>query len=128
MNKDKLYFEKHSCGELLHRSSFFREFQQSQYETLEKYTKFSELFYSADVEARKQRFGTQTFCTSDSANRRIWVWRLGLPSGIIWILTGKNGRGTSYEYYTTDDKIEQLVKELIYVIMAADYEQATGTA
>lgn len=45
----------------------------------------------------KDIFGKQDFCLTDSESRRIWVWKISLPSGYLWISTDSNEKGTGYE-------------------------------
>lgn len=76
------------------------------------YSDFSTKFFSADIKWRKELLGKQDFCTSDSANRRLYVWKRELQNSTIWIISGGNGRGTSYEWYS-DKPLDDVLYEIL---------------
>lgn len=102
MNRHKVYFEKNSQGQFLYMDHTMADWTRQFYETRESHSKFTKLLQE-NIKEFKRIFGRQNFCTSDSENRRLYVWRLPLKSGDLWLLSGGNGRGTSYEWNPTGD-------------------------
>lgn len=106
MNKEKKYFEEHSKGEFIYQSDKValitnNLINASQGEPeFKPYSDYSTKFFSSDIKWRKELLGKHDFCTSDSANRRLYVWKRELQNSTIWIISGGNGRGTSYEWYS----------------------------
>lgn len=117
MKADKKFFEEHSVGNPLYSMSHGGLFQvlcsNLIAHDIESYERLSTSFFSDDIKGRKETLGKQTFCTSDSCNRRLYVWRIDLEHGILWILSGGNGRGTSYEWYSETDQYDNLYQEII---------------
>jgi hypothetical protein len=60
----------------------------------------------------KNKLGKQDFCTSDSANRRLYVWKQDADGVAFWILTACE-RGTTYEFESTPDTVEQNAAKVI---------------
>jgi hypothetical protein len=77
--------------------------------TLAHYKKVTRL-YSDNREYLKATLGWQEFCSLDSGNRRLYVWKILLEGGPIWILTARE-RGTSYEILQ-DDMSDSFMKEI----------------
>lgn len=122
MKKEKKFFEEHSEGQVFYSPILNGQFQKFYTTVIEEaskdtYMKFSTNFFSSSLPWRKELFGKQDFCTSDSSNRRLYVWRINFVNGVLWILSGGNGRGTSYEWYSEDNKYEELYKELIEYLL-----------
>jgi len=117
MNKEKKFFEEHSEGQPLYSMSHGGQFQALSSNLIEHdmktYIKLSSSFFSSDINGRKEMLGKQDFCTSDSCGRRLYVWKVQLNSGILWIVSGGNGRGTSYEWYSEEDKYDDLYREIL---------------
>lgn len=112
MSKEKEYFENNSSGTFMYATNYMQEV----YDTiindgLETYNAYS-ILMSTNIKLLKERLGRQDFCTSDSSGRRLYVWRRQLSSGSYWIITGGNGRGTSYEI---DESVD--VNEVMYDII-----------
>lgn len=50
-----------------------------------------------------------------ASNRRLWVWKLEIKNGYIWLISDNKERGTSYEV-TKDvewEDISQFIENLI---------------
>lgn len=96
MNKDKRYFQENSDGEFFFGSNYIHEvYDKIINDGLETYLSYSNVM-SDNRLFLQNNIGKQTFCASDSCNRRLYVWERKLPSGSYWILTARE-RGTSYE-------------------------------
>lgn len=103
MNKAKQEFE--NADTLVHGSGQheFIDWYMSFHGSFETYEKATNTL--ADNRAFfKEKFGRQDFCTSDSANRRLYVWKVDCEGVTLWLLTARE-RGTSYEYVINDDTL-----------------------
>ena len=123
MNPEKRFFEENSVGQVFYSYSHGGKFQMFTVKIIENksketYSKFSDCFYSSSIPWRKNLFGKQDFCTSDSQNRRLYVWRVNLNHGVLWILSGGNGRGTSYEWYSETNNYDELHEEIIEYLLS----------
>jgi len=72
---------------------------------------------SGDMAPFIERYGKQHFCSSDSANRRLYCWKVELTECTFWVILGKTGRGTTYEFilndgYTQRDAFNAIINEL----------------
>jgi hypothetical protein len=122
MNRQKKFFEEYSEGQVFYSPMLNGQFQEFSVKVIEEkskdtYTKFSTNFFSSSLPWRKEIFGKQDFCTSDSSGRRLYVWRINFVNGVLWILSGGNGRGTSYEWYSEDNKYEKLYEEILEFLL-----------
>lgn len=121
MNTEKKFFEKNSAGQPFYSFSHGQKFSKLSLDMIDKgintYKDFSTSFFSSNIPWRKEVFGKQVFCTSDSANRRLYVWRVDLNNGVLWIITGDNGRGTSYEWYSENNHYDELYDEIIEYLL-----------
>lgn len=122
MNKEKKFFEEHSEGQFFYSpilNGRFQDFSSKVIELkdIEIYKKFSTNFFSSSIPWRKENFGKQDFCTSDSSGRRLYVWRINLENGVLWILSGGNGRGTSYEWYSDSNTYQELYEEILKFLL-----------
>lgn len=117
MNIEKKFFEDNSAGQPFYSMSHGGKFQELctriVEDSFEKYSAFTTPFFTSDIKWRKELLGKQDFCTIDSARRRLYVWKAVLNHGILWIIAGGNGRGTSYEWYSEDDSYDELFEEII---------------
>lgn len=121
MNKEKTFFEDHSMGEFRYNSSYFEDiYQKIIVHSLDAYRRYS-IIHAENVTYLKDKLGKQDFCTSDSANRRLYVWKRSLPSGIYWIITGGNGRGTSYEVDATVN-LNEVMSDILDVYDITDLQ------
>lgn len=95
MNKKKQEFEKTNTINIAGTESW-NNWYNERVPTKELWLMTS-LLLKSNAKDFKSIFGNQDFCTLDSANRRLWVWKQELPSGSIWLITDNKERGTSYE-------------------------------
>lgn len=97
MNKEKDYFQNNATGTFTFSTNYIQEvYDKIINDGLDTYKEYS-LLMSTNIKLLKNILGRQDFCTSDSSGRRLYVWRRQLSGGSYWIITGGNGRGTTYE-------------------------------
>lgn len=97
MNKEKLFFEKKTIGEFFFSSNYFVEvYDKIIADGKQSYLDFS-VVYDENKKFLIDKLGKQHFCSMDSSCRRLYVWKRQLETGNYWIITGGNGRGTTYE-------------------------------
>lgn len=113
---EKEYFEQNSIGQPFYDPIYndaFVAFSDKYMKDKDSFIAFSENFYDSNIPNRKTIFGKQTFITSDSSNRRLYVWRIDLSNGILWIISGTRGRGTSYEWFSETNSYNSLFDNII---------------
>jgi len=97
MNKEKLFFEQQSIGEFFFSSNYFVEvYDKIIADGKQTFLDFS-VVYDENKKFLIDKLGKQKFCSMDSSCRRLYVWKRQLETGNYWIITGGNGRGSSYE-------------------------------
>lgn len=116
MNKAKKEFEESKTKVVAETREWFNWYE-SRVSDKNKWLRTT-LLLKSNAKDFKTLFGSQDFCTLDSASRRLWVWRQELPSGSIWLITDSNERGTSYEvtegtnWLDIQDFFEKLIDKL----------------
>lgn len=117
MNKEKKFFEENSEGLLIYNPQcydyIFGNLVMKIMETKEDYLEWSNIMFGSNINERKDLYGRQSFCTSDSSNRRLYCWKIELNNGIVWILSGGNGRGTTFECYSPNQTYLEIAKEFL---------------
>lgn len=122
-NKEKLFFEENAYYDIAGHENWYK-WREKKYKRklsdvfVKKNRKGFEqihLILKENIKDFKAIFGKQDFCTSDSSNRRLYVWKQEIENGCIWLITGGNGRGTSYEVseHVQWENIENYLEELI---------------
>jgi hypothetical protein len=95
MNKEKSVFENTKTKNITALEEWYFWYEKNTKSVEEHGKAFSLLSSNANI--FKEIYGKQDFCTYDSANRRLWIWKQELPSGFIWLISDNKERGTSYE-------------------------------
>jgi len=114
MNPAKREFEQAETVVLMSTRAF-EDWYFNQHKSLEVYMQASDTL-GDNREFLKNKLGKQDFCTSDSANRRLYVWKMDADGVPFWILTARE-RGTTYEFETTSGLLnrdaDKVIKKII---------------
>lgn len=118
MNKEKKFFEENSEGQIFYSEGYSGVLQNLavkviENESMDTYCDYSTSLFGSNIPWKKEKLGKQDFCTSDSSNRRLYGWKINLDHGVLWILSGGNGRGTSYEWYSEKDQYDELFEDSV---------------
>lgn len=81
------------------------------YPSYENFCNIHQLF-ADNREKFKDSLGKQHFCTEDSSRRRLYVWKVELNNGNLWLLTARE-RGTSYEVDNTTVEVIEEAKQYL---------------
>jgi len=113
MNKERELFENSKTRCLFYdlNNKTLQEWKQSQMNKSKTHIMAYMEIFSSRVKDLLSKERKHDFVTKDSAGRRIYAWRIELKNGTLWVLSGKSGRGTSYEYVSKNP--EEFTKEFI---------------
>lgn len=115
-NTEKEFFQKNSVGQIF-SGEYYSNFLKLHGSIVSKgkdcFIKFSKRFNGGTKSYYADLFGKHAFVTTDSSKRNIYVWKINLKNGTLWILNGANGRGTSYEWHSEQNKYHELYNEVI---------------
>jgi len=110
MNPAKREFEQAETIVLMSTRAF-QDWYFREHVNLERYLQASETL-ADNRQFLTETLGKQDFCTSDSVNRRLYVWKREVDGVTYWILTARE-RGTSYEFETTLNNVEENAEKVI---------------
>lgn len=97
MNKEKQFFEQ-SNSSSIQNNDFFRNWLFDYNNVTREEFDDRHLILKNNKKHLLEKIGRQNFCTSDSAGRRLYCWKINISDkGYLWIITAPE-RGTSIEY------------------------------